>query len=91
MTSATARCTRRWRRAVSSCTTESQRLTPGNADAATAQRLHVASGSLLLTIEQVDMTAEGIPVLVSREHHLADAFEFTVVRHGPGIAAEEPR
>ena len=66
-------------------------LTPGNADTATAQRLHVASGSLLLTIEQVDMTAEGIPVLVSREHHLADAFEFTVVRHGPGIAAEEPR
>ncbi len=65
-------------------------LTPGNADALTAERLDVATGALLLTIEQVDMTAEGIPVLVSREHHLADAFSFTVVRHGPGVAAEEP-
>jgi DNA-binding GntR family transcriptional regulator len=63
-------------------------LIPGNADAETAQRLQVASGALLLTIEQVDTTAEGVPVLVSREHHLADAFSFTVVRHGPGVAAE---
>jgi DNA-binding GntR family transcriptional regulator len=63
-------------------------LTPGNADAETARRLDVARGALLLTIEQVDTTAEGIAVLVSLEHHLADAFEFTVVRHGPGAAAE---
>ena len=66
-------------------------LTPGNADAQTAERLQVATGALLLTIEQVDTTAEGIPVLVSREHHLADAFSFTVVRHGPGVAAEDRR
>lgn len=59
-------------------------LTPGNADAETALRLGVARGSLLLTIDQIDTTAEGMPVLVSREHHLADAFSFTVVRHGPG-------
>lgn len=63
-------------------------LSPGNADAETAARLGVARGALLLTIQQVDMTARGVPVLVSREHHLADAFSFTVVREGPGASAE---
>lgn len=67
------------------------KLTPGNADADTARRLDVARGALLLTIDQVDTTAEGVPVLVSREHHLADAFSFTVLRHGPGADAEEER
>lgn len=66
-------------------------ITPGNADAETARRLDVARGALLLTIDQVDMTSEGVSVLVSREHHLADAFAFTVVRHGPGVAAEVHR
>jgi GntR family transcriptional regulator len=66
-------------------------ITPGNADAETARRLDVARGALLLTIDQVDMTSEGVPVLVSREHHLADAFSFTVVRHGPGVDAEVAR
>lgn len=63
-------------------------LSPGNADEDTAMLLGVARGSLLLTIDQVDTTADGIPVLVSREHHLADAFSFTVVRHGPGPTHE---
>jgi len=67
------------------------KLTPGNADADTARRLDVARGALLLTIDQVDTTADGVPVLVSREHHLADAFSFTVLRHGPGVAAEDER
>jgi DNA-binding GntR family transcriptional regulator len=63
-------------------------LTPGNADGETAERLDVARGALLLTFEQVDVTAEGVAVLVSLEHHLADAFSFIVVRHGPGTTAE---
>lgn len=63
-------------------------LTPGNADAETARQLDVATGALLLTIDQIDTTAGGVPVLVSREHHLADAFAFTVVRHGPGASPE---
>lgn len=67
------------------------RLTPGNADADTARRLDVATGALLLTIDQIDTTADGVPVLVSREHHLADAFSFTVIRHGPGVDAEVER
>jgi GntR family transcriptional regulator len=59
-------------------------LTPHNADGDIASRLGVPTGTLLLTIDQVDRTADGVAVLVSREHHLADAFEFTVVRRGPG-------
>jgi GntR family transcriptional regulator len=59
-------------------------LTPHNAQGDVARRLAVPSGALLLTIDQVDRTAEGIAVLVSREHHLADAFTFTLLRRGPG-------
>ena len=67
------------------------RLEPGNAGREVAERLGVASGALLLTMEQVDRTAEGVAVLVSREHHLADAFACTVLRHGPGEAKEGER
>ena len=66
-------------------------LTPGNAFGDVAERLRVPTGTLLLTIDQVDHTADGVPVLVSREHHLADAFTFTVLRRGPGDAGEEER
>jgi GntR family transcriptional regulator len=58
-------------------------LTPRNADGELAERLGVPSGSLLLTIDQVDRTPDGVAVLVSREHHLADAFTFTLLRRGP--------
>ena len=64
-------------------------LTPGNADGDVARRLDVPRGTLLLTIDQVDSTADGVAVLASREHHLADAFTFTVLRRGPGEAVEE--
>ena len=66
-------------------------LTPRNADGEVAERLGVPSGTLLLTIDQVDRTADGIAVLVSREHHLADAFTFTLLRRGPGDGGEEER
>jgi DNA-binding GntR family transcriptional regulator len=59
-------------------------LTPRNADGEVAQRLDVPLGALLITIDQVDSTAGGVPVLVSREHHIADAFTFTLLRRGPG-------
>jgi GntR family transcriptional regulator len=64
-------------------------LTPRNADGDVARRLDVPSGTLLLTIDQVDRTAGGVAVLVSREHHIADAFTFTLLRRGPGEAVEE--
>ena len=63
-------------------------LTPWNADGDVASRLAVPSGTLLLTIDQVDRTADGVAVLVSREHYLADAFTFTLVRRGPGAEEE---
>ena len=39
---------------------------------------------VLLYLRQVDYDLEGRPVLFSHEHHLADAFEFTLIRRGPG-------
>jgi DNA-binding GntR family transcriptional regulator len=59
-------------------------LTPQNADGEVAARLGVPQGALLLTIDQVDRTADGVAVLVAREHHLVDAFTFTLLRRGPG-------
>src|SRR5687768_10503254 len=59
-------------------------LRPANADRRLAARLKVPEGTLLLYILQVDYDGEGRPVLLSHEHHLADAFEITVVRRGPG-------
>ena len=49
-----------------------------------ARRLRVPEGTLLLYLRQVDYDEEGRPALSSHEHHLAEAFEFTVVRRGPG-------
>ena len=63
-------------------------LTPGNADGEVAARLDVPQGTLLITIDQIDRTADGVAVLVSREHHLADAFTFSLVRRGPGAEGE---
>ena len=60
------------------------KLQPNNADEELADRLGVPRGTLLLTIDQIDSTADGVAVLVSREHHVADAFTFTLLRRGPG-------
>ncbi len=53
-----------------------------------AKALRVPVGSLLVFLRQVDFDANGEPVLLSLEHHVADAFEFTVVRRGPGRREE---
>jgi hypothetical protein len=37
----------------------------------------------------VDSTADGAVAMVSREHHLADAFEISVYRRGPGDGGED--
>jgi GntR family transcriptional regulator len=57
---------------------------PTRADGHLASRLEVPKGTLLLYIRQVDFDGQGRPIVSSHEHHLADAFEFTVVRRGPG-------
>jgi GntR family transcriptional regulator len=57
---------------------------PIQADSAVARKLGMPRGSLLLAIWQVDYTDAGSAVLSSHEYHLADAFEFSMVRRGPG-------
>ena len=57
---------------------------PVRADLTVARRLGIPRGELLLAIWQVDYSEDGAPVLSSYEYHLADAFEFTVLRRGPG-------
>ena len=59
-------------------------MTPEVARGTVAKRLRVQEGVLLLTLFQLDSTADGTVVLVSQEHHLAEAFEITVYRRGPG-------
>jgi GntR family transcriptional regulator len=60
------------------------RFRPVRAGHAVAARLGVPRGELLLYLWQVDYAEEGTPVISSHEFHLADAFDFTVVRRGPG-------
>jgi GntR family transcriptional regulator len=62
-------------------------LRPAEASARVAGLLKQPEGALLLLLSQVDFDVEGRPVLLSYDHHLADAFELTVVRRGPGRAA----
>ena len=57
---------------------------PVRADRAMARRLRVKTGAMLMYLRQVDYGSDGEPLLLSLEHHLAEAFEFTVVRRGPG-------
>jgi len=59
-------------------------LEPRRADKAMAKLLDVPAGELLLYLRQIDYDRAGDPVLFSHEYHLASAFEFSVVRRGPG-------
>jgi GntR family transcriptional regulator len=43
------------------------------------------AGTLLVYLRQVDYMAEGRPVMLSHEHHLASAFEITARRKGPRL------
>jgi GntR family transcriptional regulator len=62
---------------------------PQNADRRLAEKLGVPEGTLMLYLLQVDYDAHGRAILLSHEHHLADAFEITVVRRGPGPRTKE--
>jgi len=57
---------------------------PLSAPAQVAAGLGVGRGTLMLYLRQVDYDQDGEPVLYSHEYHLAGAFDFTVVRRGPG-------
>jgi GntR family transcriptional regulator len=53
---------------------------PSVADSRIAVRLEVPKGSLLLTLFQVDSTADGVVALVSLEIYRADTFEVSIYR-----------
>ena len=57
---------------------------PVRADITVARRLGITRGELLLAIWQVDYAEDNVAVASSHEYHLADAFDFTVLRRGPG-------
>jgi GntR family transcriptional regulator len=57
---------------------------PVQADRTLASKLAVPWAALLLYLWQVDYAENGDPMLSSHEYHLADAFNFSVVRRGPG-------
>ena len=57
---------------------------PVKADVTVARLLGIRRGELLLAIWQIDYDQEDRPVLSSHEYHIADAFDFTVMRRGPG-------
>lgn len=59
-------------------------LVPAAADAEIAAALHVAPGTLLQGIEQVDVSASGRRVLFSLEWHVPSVIELRVFRRGPG-------
>jgi GntR family transcriptional regulator len=61
-------------------------LKPMRADRWLASQLRVPRGTLLLQLLQVDYDEAGRAVMLSLEHHIADAFEISVVRRGPGDA-----
>ena len=57
---------------------------PVRADVTVARRLGIPRGDLLLAIWQVDYAEGDVAVVSSHEYHLADAFDFTMLRRGPG-------
>lgn len=59
------------------------RILPAVASAAVAEKLGLAPGALLLSMEQTDYSPHDEPLLYSREYHLPDAFDFLVWRRGP--------
>jgi DNA-binding GntR family transcriptional regulator len=61
---------------------------PVRADLTVARRLAIPRGELLLAIWQVDYSEAGVAIVSSHEYHLADAFDFTVHRRGPGRRLE---
>jgi GntR family transcriptional regulator len=57
---------------------------PAKATGEVARRLGLRTGSVVVLIEQIDFTSDDEPVLLSREHHRPDVFQFRVYRRGPG-------
>jgi GntR family transcriptional regulator len=67
-------------------------LAPSVAAGSIASALEVEPGELLMTMHQLDVRADGVPVLYGIEHYNARMFTFSVLRRGPGpsSAARQP-
>jgi GntR family transcriptional regulator len=63
------------------------KIRPIKASGRVASLLEQPENALLLSVSQVDFDREGRPVLLSHDDYVADAFELTVVRRGPGRRA----
>lgn len=61
-------------------------LKPGIIGSECAKSLNVEKGVPCLILRQVDYTMEEKPVSYSVEYHLADAFDFRLVRQGPDFS-----
>lgn len=59
-------------------------LEPMKAGRPIGRRLKIDPGSLVLYLRQIDYGRDGQPILLSHEYHVGDAFEFSVLRRGPG-------
>ena len=66
------------------------RILPALADPFAARGAAVPVGTLLLYLHQVDYDAAGEPVVLSREYHVAEAFEVSVYRKGPFLTRTPP-
>lgn len=62
-------------------------LTPSVAAGSIAAALEVEPGELLMTVRQLDVRSDGVPVLYGIEHYVARMFAFSVLRRGPGPSA----
>jgi GntR family transcriptional regulator len=62
-------------------------IAPAVADSALADRLAVATGTLLMHFRQIDFDTARRPVILSSEYYRGDAFEFTIFRRGPRAPA----
>jgi DNA-binding GntR family transcriptional regulator len=60
---------------------------PAQASARIARLLDQPVGAPLLLLCQVDYDLDGRPVMLSYDHQVADVFELTVMRRGPGRIA----
>jgi GntR family transcriptional regulator len=65
-------------------------LRPMTADADLAARLRIKVASPVLVIEQVDHDETERRLLLTWEHHVADAFEFVIRRQGPTLRIAAP-
>lgn len=62
------------------CFMDIARLLPVVADAELAEILHIAPGTPVMYIEEVDYDVDGNPILLSRQYFVSDYFQHNIIR-----------